>query len=265
MNDIYIDSLEILLDTLNRYPNSFIYRGQANAKWRLASSLERIVGNKWDTEIASKFEEFSLKEFKSKFHLYDRDNVVPESKLAWLAIMQHFGVPTRLIDFTESAYVALYFALEFYNPEVGGDLAVYAIDYTGIMDRSLEVISEKDSGFRETRHSVHSKQDSVFDSIVDRFAYNIAWVAEPGLVNTRLDRQAGSFLLSGNRGRRIEDILSQDLYANVDMHRIVIAGSMYDNVFALLRKMNINSKSLYGDLEGLARSIRMQMHVYSPQ
>lgn len=38
---------------------------------------------------------------------------------------------------------------------------------------------------------------------------------------------------------------------------------LYASLFALLRKMNINSKSLYGDLGGLARSIKMQMQVYS--
>ncbi len=37
--------------------------------------------------------------------------------LEWLSIMQHFGAPTRLLDFTYSIYIALYFAIEHMNQE----------------------------------------------------------------------------------------------------------------------------------------------------
>ena len=96
-----------------------------------------------------------------------------------------------------------------------------------------------------------------------RFAYDIAWVAEPKQLNARLDRQAGSFLLSGNRSLRIQEVLDSVPYENVEMYKLRISHELYAGIFALLRKMNITSKSLYGDLDGLARSIRMQMQIYS--
>lgn len=83
------------------------------------------------------------------------------------------------------------------------------------------------------------------------------------MLNARLDRQAGSFLLSGNRGLRIEDVLSSSLYAQATKYKFVIPANLYTGVFALLRKMNITSKSLYGDLDGLAHAIRMQLQIYS--
>ncbi len=202
-------------------------------------------------------------QFQSKFHLYDCENVKPESKLAWLSIMQHYGVPTRLLDFTESPYVALYFAMEAYNPLTCADFAIFALDYSAIMDCSIAHISSKDRAFTETRVTVYEKQDKIFDEVVDRFAYDIAWVAEPKQLNARLDRQAGSFLLSGNRSLRIQEVLDSVPYANVEMYKLRISNELYAGIFALLRKMNITSKSLYGDLDGLARSIRMQMQIYS--
>ena len=263
MTEVDIRSVEELIEQLNKLPNHFLYRGHANADWPLQSSLERIIGSKWSAGEAKKFEEYSIAQFQSKFHLYDRENVKPDSKLAWLSIMQHYGVPTRLLDFTESPYVALYFALEAYNPQTCADFAIFAFDYSAIMECSIEQISSKDGEFSETRSSVYERQDQIFDEVVDRFAYDIAWIAEPKQLNARLDRQAGSFLLSGNRGLRIENVLDSKLYANVTMYKFCVAHDLYTGIFALLRKMNITSKSLYGDLDGLARSIRMQMQVYS--
>jgi hypothetical protein len=82
-------------------------------------------------------------------------------------------------------------------------------------------------------------------------------------MNARLDRQSGTFLISGNRANRIEDVLNSSLYSDIVAHKFEIDGALYENIYALLRKMNINSKSLYGNLEGLARSIKMEMQVYS--
>lgn len=263
MIEVDINSTEELIETLNSLPNHFLYRGHANAEWALQSSLERIIGAKWSSEEAKKFEEFSLLQFKPKFHLYDHENVMPESKLAWLSIMQHYGVPTRLLDFTESPYVALYFALEAYDPHSSNDLAIFALDYSEIMNRSIEHISAKDDAFKETRSSIYEKQDEIFEKVVDRFSYDIVWITEPRQLNARLDRQSGSFLLSGNRGLKIQEVLESDPYSNVPMYKYIVHRNLYQGVFALLRKMNITSKSLYGDLDGLARSIRMQMQIYS--
>jgi hypothetical protein len=263
MVEIDIRSVEELIKQLNKLPNHFLYRGHANADWLLQSSLERIIGAKWSDDEARRFEEYSLAQFQSKFHLYDRENVKPESKLAWLSIMQHYGVPTRLLDFTESPYVALYFALEAYIPQTCADFAIFALDYSAILDCSIVHISSKDSTFKETRASVYERQDEVFVNVVDRFAYDIAWIAEPKQLNARLDRQAGSFLLSGNRGLRIQEVLNSKPYANVVMYKYRISRDLYTGLFALLRKMNITSKSVYGDLDGLASSIRMQMQIYS--
>ncbi|WP_081076368.1 FRG domain-containing protein [Burkholderia cepacia] len=263
MNVIDIAEIDDLIRKLNELPNNFIYRGHANAAWNLESSLERVIGAKWSSDNAKRFEDFSISHFQSKFHLYDRENIEPTSKLAWLSVMQHYGVPTRLIDFTESPYIALYFALEAYSPQSKADFAIFAIDYSSIMERSIGHICSKDSGFRETRETVYAKQDAIFDEVVDRFSYPIAWITEPRRLNVRLDRQAGCFLLSGDKGIRIKDVLDTAAYNGVCLYKFHIASSLYESIFALLRKMNITSKSLYGDLDGLARSIRMQMQIYS--
>ena len=263
MRQVEINETEDLISAFNDLPNHYIYRGQADASWSIQSSLERVIGAQWSAQRARTFEDYSLQEFQGRFHLYDKANLTPDSKLAWLAVMQHYGVPTRLVDFTNSPYVALYFALESYQPTSQADLAVYALDYTAIMEKSLEFLKSRDSRFLETRSSLHPKQDKVFDDVVDPMSSDIVWITEPKMHNVRLDRQGGCFIVSGNRDKRIAEALELPLYTSSDFAKFTINHALYENMFALLRKMNLTSKSLYGDLDGLARSIRMQMQVYS--
>lgn len=264
MKTVHLATMEELIGSLNRHTNSFVYRGQASAEWSLESSLERIIGTDWDATKAMRFEEYSLDEFRSRFHLYDTENWTPESKLAWLSTMQHYGVPTRLIDFTTSPYVALYFALESYSPRSGADIAVFALDYSATMETSFVVLRNVDPDFTETRQSHRNKQNKIFDETVDKALESIVWVTEPEKLNKRLDRQSGCFVLSGNRGMRLRDVLDAEDYCEVPFFKYVIPSGMYGSIHALLRKMNINSKTLYGDLSGLGRSIKMELQAYAP-
>ncbi len=264
MKTIKIDDPKHLIQEINQLPQHFIFRGQADKDWRLESSLERTLADNWTQENVEKHEKRSISNFKSKFHLYDSENTIPDSGFAWLSIMQHYGVPTRLLDFTESPYVALYFAIESYTGQKPRKpFALFALDYREIMKRSVDHIRSKDKEFDETQTSVFEKSDQIFDSVVNRFSYDVLWVAEPKVMNARLDRQSGTFLISGNRAVRIEAVLNSNLYSDIVAYKFEIDGSLYENIYALLRKMNINSKSIYGNLEGLARSIKMEMQVYS--
>jgi hypothetical protein len=143
------------------------------------------------------------------------------------------------------------------------NFAIFALDYEAIMSYSKKHIASKNCTFKEDTISIYENQDEVFENFVDPHTYDIVWIAEPKQLNVRLDRQAGSFLLSGNRGLRIQDVLNSELYNDVKMYKFVIPNDLYEGIFVLLRKMNITSKSLYGNLEGLARSIHMQMQIYS--
>jgi hypothetical protein len=265
MNEVTLSTPEELVEALNKHPNNFIFRGQSDARWGLTSSLERLLEGRWNEDAfdIKKYEDFSLKRFFSKSHLYSDHSSKPESKFEQLSLMQHFGTPTRLVDFTESPYFALYFALETYAPSLEKDFALYALDYSAMMEISIEKIQQLDNQFKEDRTSLDDKKDEVFDEIVDRFSFDLLWISEPRRMNKRLDLQAGTFLTSINRMAPIEQAIANPIYAEVEITKYIISSKLYETAYALLRKANITSKSVYGDLAGLGSSVRMELQAYT--
>lgn len=259
MQTIKLNDIDQLLRAFNELENHFIFRGHSDATWELESSLERVVGEKYDAEAITRLEDFSLICFKSKYHLYSKENNDPSSKLEWLSLLQHYGVPTRLIDFTESPYAALYFALESYNTKTKPDLAVIALDYRAIMQESIKFLRGRKPDFTDSNNSMYGRQDMIYDKYIDGSNFNIAWISEPQRLNPRIDRQAGTFLISGSRDMQIKNVLNEAIYRDVKSIKYVLSGSMYEGIYSLLNKMNINGKSIYGDIDGLARSIRMEL------
>jgi hypothetical protein len=89
----------------------WLFRGVHNSTWLLQTSLERHAppGSK-----RSDAENTLLREFKKRAHIYLPPQAIPGANETgeWLALMQHFGAPTRLLDVTRSPYLALYFAIE---------------------------------------------------------------------------------------------------------------------------------------------------------
>ena len=86
----------------------WIYRGQSNSNWPIRSSLERSsIMTNYDEG-----EERMLYEFKRASKYYLEQKELPTTHIDWLALLQHHGTPTRLIDFTKSPYIAAFFAFE---------------------------------------------------------------------------------------------------------------------------------------------------------
>jgi len=263
IKEVNITGMEQLIYELNNLSNSFVFRGHANCKWNLESTLERLLSSNLTAERLLAYEEYSVKLFKSKFNIYNAKEKEPDSTLSWLAMMQHYGVPTRLLDFSTSPYVALYFAIEERNGNTQEDLCVFAFDYTAINEIGITQLKSTDSEFKLSQIEASHKSDHVFETTINRFSYNMAWVTEPGELNGRIDRQSGCFMICCNKGAKLQDILNSEIYSSCDMFKFIIPKDFYHSIYALLRKMNINGKTLYGDLQGLGRSIKMELSVYS--
>ncbi|PKN91224.1 MAG: hypothetical protein CVU44_20125 [Chloroflexi bacterium HGW-Chloroflexi-6] len=122
----------------------WLFRGQSNAGWVLQTSLDRmftdiqpIIENakgKVRKFAEGDHEKLLIKKFKSNANLYLPFMPDNEKTLEWLAIMQHYGAPTRLLDVTLSPHIAAYFALE----SGSDDCSIYAFHQTAIKNANFE-------------------------------------------------------------------------------------------------------------------------------
>jgi len=84
-----------------RYRSDFVYRGLASKDWSLETSLKRLSPAPAGVEVP----------LLRNFTKYAKPGEIPSSHLLFkLAVAQHHGLPTRLMDWTVSPKVAAHFA-----------------------------------------------------------------------------------------------------------------------------------------------------------
>jgi hypothetical protein len=117
---------------------SFIFRGHRVSSWDLSSSFEREFNKYPKSQMIEGAEEYSIEYFKKRSHLYElglnNGSTLPDV----LSCMQHYGCPTRLIDFTESYYVATYFAVSDPNYK-SDDYSIWAINLPVLKSKAQEM------------------------------------------------------------------------------------------------------------------------------
>ena len=97
------------------------FRGQSDYSWGLVPSVQRKGGmsKHYEQYISTNFMIHTMRLNPNAPQRYDR--------ASWLTLMQHYGLPTRLLDWSESPLVALYFALSS-DRDAKTDAAVWVLN-----------------------------------------------------------------------------------------------------------------------------------------
>lgn len=259
---------------LRRQKHRFLYRGQADASWQLQSSLHReLAPKKKEIDRCFEIERDAKSEFASQIHLHMNPSVEPDSDdwLEWWSLMQHYGVPTRLLDWSASPYVAAYFAVE----TGGNDGVIWVVNDWAWGDRMKE---EYQSDWVLWGQSIRSTNDwnKVVDSIerhrvFDKNAESQILFFQPKRRSQRVVAQQGWLSTPLNPfvdyERAIAERFDAHRLANQSRWedseywkywncRIVIPKEKKREFLRRLQTMNISANSLYPGVDGLGKSVK---------
>jgi hypothetical protein len=215
MNIIQLKSFQEFFKYIETLPGGTFYRGVENETYKLIPSIGR---KKIEDRSIEDIEQILINRFKNESLAYlDR---VPENDFELLTIAQHHGLPTRLLDWTRSPLVALYFATE--NHLKKSDFAIY------VTPQNVRMIQEI-SGVPP------------INGLTEVYMY------PPKHITRRVSAQSGFFSIHP------DPIKAWD---HSGITKIVMPYSIKEAVKNTLTISGVNAATIYPDLDGLSKSLR---------
>jgi FRG domain len=248
MSKGWLDILEALYadswnPQLGRFRSRFAYRGVSVPTGALETALARLAGDDGDVV---RIELGLLRSFR-KYALADAH--CADTIWHWLALAQHAGLPTRLLDWTYSPLVALHFAtarLERFDQ----DGEVWCVDFPRVnklLPRRLRQLLDAEQSEALTVDMLQGFETlSAFDRL-GRSPFVV--FVEPPTVHRRLAAQHALFSLMPNPTARLDRWLARhpDVY-----RRVVIPAALKWEIRDKLDQANIHERVLHGGLDGLS-------------
>src|SRR5947209_2391503 len=124
---------------IRQFSENWAFRGQADARWILNNAIERTAFIHFHQGIEAEF----VAEFQRGARNYLSKDETPNHLIEWLALMQHHGAPTRLLDLTRSPFIAAYFAFEISRMLEGEHVAIWAVNVYYLRNRAVEILAEE--------------------------------------------------------------------------------------------------------------------------
>lgn len=200
-----------------------LFRGQGNADYKLQSTFDRLYYDLSGEEKAK-----IANDLITRFRKECDGRVIGFSSYASgviLALARHHGLPTRLLDWSISPYIAAFFAFSsaYYDTKAGSEVAVFAF--------------KRNSSYENT---------------------GITIIDVPNENNQRQMNQMGKYMQLTTYHNTIEDFLIEgERHLGIEgtiLYKLMIPTSEAKIALLELNLMNINASRLMGDYDGFAQT-----------
>jgi hypothetical protein len=233
------------IDEIKRFRSPFAFRGVADTEERLASSIMHMGGD------YVTMEKHLIRNFKKYAHTSVSEN---DNFWNWISLAKHHGLPTRIIDWTFSPYVAMHFMtqeVEYYN----SDGVIWAVDFKKIhekLPKKLKKVLAEEGSDVFTADSISSivKDFNDFNSLSgDTFMLFF----EPPSIDDRIVNQYALFSVLSSADFYPGDWLKEHpkLYK-----RFIIPAKLKWEIRDKLDQANITERVLFPGLDGLSKWLK---------
>jgi DNA-binding SARP family transcriptional activator len=236
---------------IGRIRSPYAFRGVSNANYSLTTSLSRLGG------AYAQMEQHLLRNFRKYAR---RSDVQTDSVWNWLAVAQHHGLPTRLLDWTFSPQVAMHFATARLR-EFDCDALIWTVDFVGahaLLPAPLREEMEHECAdvFTVEMLARRARTLEEFDALSDE---PFALFFEPPSLDDRIVNQFALFAAMSSPQAHLEDWLA----AHPELvRRIVIPAELKWEVRDKLDQANVTERVLFPGLDGLSAWLK---RYYSPR
>lgn len=236
---------------IGRTRSPFVFRGLSDAAHRLTTTLSRLGGH------YARMEPHLLRNFRKYARHTD---VTHDSLWNWLAVAQHHGLPTRLLDWTYSPLVAMHFAtaqLELFDRD-GAILAVDFLRAHRLLPPPLRRLLEQEGSDVFTVEML-DRAAGTLDAFAGLSPDDFLLFFEPPSLDDRIVNQFALFSLMSRATASLEDWLAQHPEL---ARRLVIPRELKWEVRDRLDQANVTERVLFPGLDGLSRWLQ---RYYSPR
>lgn len=253
------------------YHDSFYYRGHSQVNYMLTPSVMRTKS--WKEHECDMYNELMIQ--------CPQDFERNKTHLDVLVHMQHYGLPTRLLDITRNPLVAMYFACE-QNTELFGEIIAFKVERKNIkypnsdtisLLASLPLFSSEDQGrfskyasdpelgkeefnqkIARLLHEVKNEKPAFRDEVNQEDLLHCFVVLSPK-ANNRIIKQDGAFILCG-LAEDNSKALNALRYKDSTGKSIVYIVDHKADILEQLRRFSINKASLFPEIDDVAEFIK---------
>lgn len=268
-----IDGVEkYIKELLKLRPNkneTLYYRGHADMKWKLIPSIYR---EQWIKKEDILFREIIIRHpnsFKDQRSTFEK-----------LTKMQHYDLPTRLLDVTTNPLVALYFACIGSEDTIGEvhlfkvkneEIKYYDSDTVSVISnisrrnyelilkhlpQDIEEFNESDE-IKKLVHEIREEKPYFKAEIVPKDLQRTVFV-KPKLDNERIIRQGGAFILFGIKEDKYKPSILTNIYKPKKIHKFIVPESVKKTIKEELELLGITHSSLFPELEKTSVQLKEQ-------
>jgi hypothetical protein len=240
----YLDCIKKLASYWDLAADALWFRGHRDSAWKLKPKLYRDEYIDADeSEIRLEFESRALQLIQGR---------VPPGKWEWYFLMQHYGAPTRLLDWTDNPLLGLYFAVEGHPQNC--DAAVWALDPDWLnrkLRRGIEGAMLPD--WREANSYLKDLEDC-FEGA--RIFARLPAAIDPPHVDRRLAAQSSRFVIFGaDRDLMRIKAIKSERRRRRHLQKLTIPRGAITAIQKELYSCGITHSFVFPDLEGLCREI----------